>query len=189
MSNSHTNLSAVDIARLSDRIEKPIVLVGLMGAGKTTVGRRLAAMLERDFVDADEEIERASQMTVAEMFDQFGEEYFRDGERRVVARLLDEGHGVIATGGGAFCQEPTRKAILGRSIAVWLDSDIDTLVERTARKNTRPLLENGDPEAILRNLYAERAPLYAMAHICVTTGQAPHDATAKQVLEAIERWL
>ena len=177
------------VAAAARRIDRPVVLVGLMGVGKSTVGRKLAALLGTDFVDADEEIERASAMSVAEIFERFGEAYFRDGERRVIARLIGERHGVIATGGGAFVNPQTRALVLEQGIAVWLDCDVATLVERTARRGTRPLLKNGDPAEILRRLHAERAPLYAEAPIRVTSQEGPHHDAAIEIIEAIDRWL
>lgn len=178
-----------DLAGLAARITRPVVLVGLMGVGKSTVGRKLAGLIKRDFVDADEAIVEAAQLSIAEIFAQFGEPYFRDGERRVIARLIEEGHGVIATGGGAFVDPATRALILERGIAVWIDADIDTLVERTARRNTRPLLKNGDPKEILTRLAAERAPFYAEAPIRVRSDNGPHADTARAILEAIDQWL
>jgi shikimate kinase len=153
------------------------------------VGRKLASLLHRDFVDADDAIVEAAQLSIAEIFEQYGEPYFRDGERRVIARLIEEGHGVIATGGGAFVDPTTRALILERAIAVWIDCDVDTLVERTARRNTRPLLRNGDPKQILTRLAAERAPFYAEAPIRVMSENGPHADTARAILEAIDQWL
>ena len=187
--NAPSNLNDAGIATIARRIEKPIVLVGLMGVGKSTVGRKLAALLDRDFVDADDAVEDAAQLTVTEIFDQFGEDYFRDGERRVIARLVEERHGVIATGGGAFCNPETRALILDRAIAVWLDCDIETLVERTGRKKTRPLLREGDPHEILTQLKDKRGNDYAEAHIHVVTDDAPHGETAMRIIEAIDQWL
>jgi len=178
-----------DYAALAARITRPVVLVGLMGVGKSTVGRKLAALLSRDFVDADEEIVRAAQRSIPEIFETFGEPYFRDGERRVIARLMDEAHGVIATGGGAFVDPATRALVLERGIAVWIDCDIDTLVERTARRGNRPLLKNGDPKAILTRLAQDRAPFYGQAHIRVVSENGPHAETARAIIEAIDQWL
>ena len=178
-----------DLAGIAARITCPVVLVGLMGVGKTTVGRKLASLLHRDFVDADEAIVEAAQLSIPEIFEQFGEPYFRDGERRVIARLIEEGHGVIATGGGAFVDPSTRALILDKTIAVWIDCDIDTLVERTARRNTRPLLKNGNPREILTRLAAERAPFYAEAPIRVVSENGPHADTARAIIEAIDQWL
>ncbi len=177
------------VAAIAGRIDRPIVLVGLMGVGKSTVGRRLAALLETGFVDADEEIERAADRSVAEIFDAHGEAYFREGERRVIARLMEEDHGVIATGGGAFVNADTRRLILDTAIAVWLDCDIDTLVERTSRRNTRPLLQKGDPREILTGLKDQRSAAYAEAQIHVVTDDGPHQQTVLRILEAIDAWL
>lgn len=182
-------MTATQIAALARRIDRPVVLVGLMGVGKSTVGQRLAALLGKDFVDSDAAIEVAAQRSVGEIFEAFGEAYFRDGERRVIARLIEEEHGVIATGGGAFVQQDTRALILQRGIAVWLDCDIDTLVARTGRRDTRPLLRGGDPREILARLHAERAPAYAEAPIRIETGDLPHHQTALKIVEAIARWL
>ncbi|ABC63086.1 shikimate kinase [Erythrobacter litoralis] len=177
------------IAAMAHRVTRPVVLVGLMGVGKSTVGRRLAKLMQRDFIDADDEIEEAAQMSISEIFSAFGEDYFRDGERRVIARLMGEGHGVIATGGGAFVNAETRALILDQGIAVWIDCDIPTLVERTGRRDTRPLLRQGDPEEILARLHREREKFYSQAPIRVSSGDGPHLRTATQILEAIDRWL
>jgi shikimate kinase len=177
------------IAAVAARLNRPVVLVGLMGVGKSTVGRKLAGMLLRDFVDADDAISEAAQLSIPEIFEQFGEPYFRDGERRVIARLIEEGHGVIATGGGAFVDPSTRALILERAVAVWIDCDIATLVERTARRNTRPLLRGGDPHEILTRLASERVPFYAEAPIRVVSENGPHADTARAIIEAIDQWL
>ncbi|MEO1221154.1 MAG: shikimate kinase [Pseudomonadota bacterium] len=187
--NAQIPLEKGEITRIAESISKPIVLVGLMGVGKSTVGRRLAEMLTRDFVDADEEIEKAAQRSIGEIFEEFGEAYFRDGERRVIGRLMEENRGVIATGGGAFVDAETRKLILEKAIAVWIDSDIDTLVERTSRRDTRPLLRNGDPKEILTRLFDEREPYYRQAQIRVESKNAPHMETAQAIVEAIDQWL
>ena len=180
-------IAAHNVARIKRRLHRPIVLVGMMGVGKTTVGRRLATILDRGFVDADEEIEHSAQLTVAEIFETYGEDYFRDGERRVIARLLEEGSAncVLATGGGAFCQEATRDLILEKGFAVWLDSDVETLVERTGRKNNRPLLEQGDPHETLSRLQAERRDDYARAPVHVKSLRGPHSDTVEDILEGI----
>lgn len=177
------------LAAVAARITRPVVLVGLMGVGKSTVGRKLAGLLHRDFVDADDAIVAAAQRSIPEIFATFGEAYFRDGERRVIARLMDEAHGVIATGGGAFVDPATRALVLERGIAVWIDCDIDTLVERTARRGNRPLLKTGDPKDILTRLAQERAPFYAQAPIRVVSETGPHADTARAIIEAIDKWL
>jgi shikimate kinase len=185
----HAALNDKHLNEIGSRIDRPIVLVGLMGVGKSTVGKRLAALLSRDFVDADDAIEEAAQRSVAEIFEEFGEAYFRDGERRVIARLIEEHAGVIATGGGAFVDEETRALILERCIAVWIDCDIETLVERVSRRDTRPLLKNGDPREILTRLLGEREPHYSQAQVRVVSGDGPHSDTARSIIEAIGKWL
>lgn len=182
-------LSDSAIQRLAARIDRPVVLVGMMGVGKSTIGKKLAQLLGLPFFDADDEIEQAAQMSVSEIFDSFGEAYFRDGERRVIARLMDSGPAVLATGGGAFVQPDTRALILERGIPVWLDSDVDTLVERVGRKNTRPLLRDGDPAEILARLKAEREPAYAEAPIKVTSDSGPQGEAVNRILQALEEWL
>jgi shikimate kinase len=154
----------------------------------STSGRRLAASLDLAFADADEEIATAAQMSIPEIFGAFGEPYFRDGERRVIARMLEEGPRVIATGGGAFAQPDTRALILERGTAIWLDSDLDTLVERVSRKDTRPLLRGGNPRAILERLLEERRPAYEQAPIRVISNAGPPTETVARILEALDAW-
>ncbi|CAM8667820.1 shikimate kinase [Sphingobium sp.] len=166
----------------------PIVLVGMMGVGKSTVGRRLAARLGLHFVDADEEIEKAAGMTVAEIFERYDESYFRDGERRVIARLMDGAPKVIATGGGAFMQDETRRLILEAATAIWLDADIDILVDRVARRESRPLLKNRDPRVVLTELAAVRNPVYALAPIHVKSIAAPHEVAVERIMEQLTAW-
>ncbi len=157
----------------------------MMGVGKTSIGRRLAQRLQIPFVDADQEIIDAAGLSIPEIFEKFGESHFRDGERRVIARLFDGKRKVIATGGGAFVNEETRCLMLERATVIWLDADIDTLVERTARKGDRPLLANGDARQILTKLAAERNPLYAQAHIHIKSQSTPHEATLESILKAL----
>ena len=183
-----SNFSDSDIKALAARLDRPVVLVGMMGVGKSTVGRKLATLLGLRFADADDEIAEAAHMSIAEIFDRFGEDYFRDGERRVIGRMMAEGPAVIATGGGAFVQDETRELILAEGIAVWLDSDVDTLVERVSRKNTRPLLRGGDPREIITRLKAEREPFYAQAPIRVASGSGPHGDTVHRILQALQEW-
>jgi shikimate kinase len=164
---------------------KPIVLVGLMGVGKSTVGKRLATRLHLPFVDADHEIEDAAGMTVNEIFERFGEPYFRDGERRVIQRLIDGTPKVIATGGGAFINDETRALILDHAIAIWLDAPTHILAERVKRRDTRPLLRNRDPYQVLSELAAIRNPIYAEAPIHIPSDQAPHESAVDAILRAI----
>jgi shikimate kinase len=183
------SLSDSEIRALAARINRPVVLVGMMGVGKSTIGRKLAQLLDVPFADADEEIEEAAQLSVAEIFEKFGEPYFRDGERRVIARLLDGGPSVLATGGGAFVQPETQAMILERGIAVWLDSDVATLVERVGRRDTRPLLHGGDPKEIVGRLKAEREGAYAEAPIKVMSNAGPHGDTVNRILQELAAWL
>lgn len=189
MELDETALSAPEIEALARRIDRPVVLVGMMGVGKSSVGRKLANLLHMPFVDADDEIERAAQMTIPEIFERFGEAHFRDGERRVIARLVDGERKVIATGGGAFVNAETRALILDKAIAVWLDSDVDTLLERVGRKDNRPLLRQGDPREILTRLRDDRKPAYGQAPIHVFSTRGPHGRTIGKVLKGIEAWL
>ncbi|MGH6615926.1 shikimate kinase [Sphingomonas sp.] len=163
----------------------PIVLVGLMGAGKSTVGRRLAARMRLPFVDADNEIEAAAGMSVADIFEKFGEAHFRDGERRVIARLIDGTPKVIATGGGAFINDDTRALILDQAIAIWLDANADVLADRVQRRDSRPLLRGRNPRDVLIELAKVRNPFYAMAPIRVPSHHAPHEVTVNAILKAL----
>lgn len=189
MTADETSLNSSQIADIARRLDRPLVLVGLMGVGKSTVGRRLANALQREFQDADEAIEEAAQRSISEIFEEFGEAYFRDGERRVIARLVEEGVGVIATGGGAFVDDETRALILEKAIAIWIDADLETLVERTGRRNTRPLLRNGDPAEILGRLLEERRPHYSQAQIRVVSSEGPHMRTVDAILKELDQWL
>ncbi|WP_206435968.1 shikimate kinase [Altericroceibacterium xinjiangense] len=182
-------LSDAAIKSLTRRLDRPVVLVGMMGVGKSTVGRKLSALLGTSFTDADDEIEQSAHMPITDIFEVFGEPYFRDGERRVIARILEAGPGVLATGGGAFVQPETRSLILERGIAVWLDSDVDTLVERTGRRDTRPLLRGGDPREIIARLKREREPAYSQAPIKVTSTAGPHQNAVLDILKALDAWL
>jgi shikimate kinase len=167
------------------RTDRSIVLVGLMGVGKTTVGRRLAARLGLPFVDADHEIETAAGMTISEIFEKFGEPHFRDGERRVIARLINGAPRVIAVGGGAFMHPDTRALILDRATAVWLDADVKVLADRVSRHDTRPLLSGKNPLEVLTNLAETRNPIYALAPIHVRSQPSPHEATVEAIIEAL----
>ena len=167
------------------RPDRSIVLVGLMGAGKSTLGRRLAHRQGLAFADSDEEIEKAAGRSISEIFQQFGEKEFRDGERRVIARLVEGAPKVLATGGGAFMNESTRTLILAKCIAIWLDADIETLAERVARRDTRPLVSGKDPVQVLRALAEKRNPVYAEAHIRVKSETMPHERAVEQIVQAL----
>ena len=167
-------------------MDRPVVLIGLMGVGKTTVGRRLARTLGVDFRDADEEVERAAGRSVSEIFDDFGEHAFRDGERKVIARLLEQPPMVIALGGGAFVDPETRARVKERGVSVWLQADVDTLVKRVGRRNTRPLLRNNDPLAVLERLLETRTPAYAEADIHVDASAGSHQTTLDAIMQALE---
>lgn len=166
--------------------DRVIVLVGLMGAGKTTVGRRLANRLDIPFVDADAEIEAAAGMTIPEIFAQHGEQHFREGERKVIARLLQQNGGVLATGGGAFMDPETRAQIKRDGVSVWLRADVGLLLKRVARRNNRPLLKQGDPAEIMTRLRDERYPVYAQADITVDSTDAPHEEIVDAIITALQ---
>jgi shikimate kinase len=174
------------IAALVKKHGRPLVLVGMMGVGKSTIGRKLASALGLGFIDADDAIVEAAKMPIADMFDQFGEAAFRDGERRVIARLLERGPCVIATGGGAFVQPETAALILERGLPIWLDSDLETLVDRLGRNNKRPLLRGGSVRDIVTRMKADREPFYAKAAIKVMSDAGPHNSTVTRILEALE---
>jgi shikimate kinase len=175
---------------IRDRLgTRSLVLVGLMGAGKSTVGRRLAQKLALPFRDADQEIETAAGMTIPEIFAIHGETHFRDGERRVIARLLQEGPMVLATGGGAFMNEETRERIARHGISVWLRADLEVLMRRVRKRATRPLLQTADPESTMRDLITVRHPVYAMADLTVDSHEAPHDRVVIDIIETLDHWL
>lgn len=168
---------------------RTIVLVGMMGAGKTTVGRRLAARLSIPFTDADVEIEAAAGQTIPEIFDQHGEDYFRAGERKVIARLLKTGPRVLATGGGAFMNRKTRENIARHAVSVWLKADFDTLMARVRRRSNRPLLKTADPDATMRALIETRYPVYGKADLVIGTRDVPHDVIVGEIIEAVHAHL
>lgn len=167
---------------------RSIVLVGLMGVGKSTVGRRLAQRLHLPFYDADHEIEAAAGMSIPDIFAIHGEQYFRDGERRVIARLLQSGPMVLATGGGAFMSEETRSRIAEAGVSVWLRADLEILMRRVRKRPNRPLLNTADPEATMRNLMVVRDPVYALADLTVESRDVPHDRVVADVVAALEGW-
>lgn len=172
--------------RLGDRT---IVFVGLMGAGKTAIGRKVAQVLGLSFVDSDHEIETVSRMSIPELFERYGEPEFRALEQRVIERLLREGPRVVSTGGGAFMNEQTRAGVAAHGISVWLKADLDLLMERVAKKQNRPLLKNPDPRAVMQRLIGERYPVYGLADVTVETRDARREIIAGETLVAIARHL
>lgn len=189
LNNSHPP-AAAEGASLAAQIRdalgtRSLVLIGLMGAGKSAIGRRLAKRLELDFVDADKEIEAAAGMSINDIFAEHGEAYFRDGERRVIARLLDGGPVVLATGGGAYMNDETRAAIAEKGLSIWLNAKLKVLLERVSRRDTRPLLKTGDPREIMQTLMDERYPVYAQADITVESRDVPHEVIVEEIVERI----
>jgi shikimate kinase len=170
------------LAALGQRL---IVLVGMMGAGKSTVGRRLAARLRLPFLDADIEIEAAAGMSIPEIFETHGEAYFRDGEARVIARLLEGGPAVLATGGGSFLREETRRKVGDKAVSIWLKADSDIIMRRVKRRADRPLLQTPDPAATIDRLIAEREPVYRHADITIWSRDVPHDKIVDECVEAL----
>jgi len=184
-----TRCIALLAMELGKRLDRPVVLVGLMGVGKSTVGRRLAKRLGLPFVDSDAEIEGAAGYPAAEVFERYGESDFRDGERRLVARLVEGDIRVIATGGGAYVDPRTRKLLNERAITVWLDAPIDVLAERTSRRDTRAQLRNGDPKEVLEKLSEQRRASYQEAHIHVISGDGAHRDVVDSIVQALEHYL
>ena len=164
---------------------RTIALVGLMGVGKSSVGRRLAGVLELPFRDADAEVEAAAGRSISDIFEELGEAAFREGERRVIARLLDQPPHVLATGGGAFMNDQTRELIKSRAISVWLKADLEVLARRVGRKDTRPLLAGKDPLEVLRTQAESRYPVYGLADVVVETADAAHHVTVDQIIRAL----
>jgi shikimate kinase len=181
----HALATPDDAALIAALGGRSIVLVGMMGSGKSSIGRRLAARLAIPFVDADSEIEAAAGMTIPEIFERHGEPYFRAGEGRVIARLLDNGPQVLATGGGSFMNQETRAAIRAKGISVWLKAEFDILMKRIKRRNDRPMLKTDDPAATLAALVAERYPVYAEADLTVLSRDVPHDAIVDEIVAAL----
>jgi shikimate kinase len=183
-------LTHVDERTLRDKLAgRPIVFVGLMGAGKTAIGRRVAQMLDLPFVDSDHEIEAVSRMTIPDLFERYGEPEFRALERRVITRLLEEGERVISTGGGAFMSEETRRAVAAHGVSIWLKADIDVLMQRVVKNKSRPLLKNDDPRGVMQRLMRERYPVYALADVTVVTRDETKDIIASEAVQALDRWL
>jgi shikimate kinase len=164
---------------------RSIVLIGMMGAGKSTIGRRLAARLRLPFLDADIEIEAAAGMSIPDIFETHGEPHFRDGEARVIARLLDNGPAVIATGGGAFMREETRKRIGDKAVSIWLKADVDVIMKRVKRRADRPLLQTEDPAATVSRLLEAREPVYQSADLTILSRDVPHDRIVDECIDAL----
>jgi shikimate kinase len=179
---AYSSREADIVAALGQRM---IVLVGMMGAGKSTVGRRLAARLRLPFADADTEIEAAAGMSIPEIFENHGEPYFRDGEVRVIARLLEGGPAVLATGGGALMREETRRRIQEKGISVWLKADADVILRRVKRRADRPLLQTADPAATIDRLIAEREPIYQHADLTIWSRDVPHEKIVEECVDAL----
>lgn len=165
--------------------KRSVVLIGMMGAGKSTIGRRMAARLRLPFLDADTEIETAAGMSIPDIFETHGEPHFRDGEARVIARLLDSGPAVIATGGGAFMREETRGRIRDKAVSIWLKADAEVIMKRVRRRSDRPLLQNADPEGTVGRLLGEREPVYATADLTILSRDVPHDKIVDECMEAL----
>jgi shikimate kinase len=174
------------VAALGKRL---VVLVGMMGAGKSTIGRRLAARLAIPFVDADNEIELAHRMPIPDIFETYGEPYFRDGEARVIARLLEAGPTVLATGGGAFMREETRRRISDKAVSIWLKADVDIIMRRVRRRADRPLLHTADPEATVTRLISEREPVYQFANLTIASREVPHEKIVDECVDALRTYL
>jgi len=168
--------------------QRVIVLVGLMGAGKSTIGRRLAERLGFSFIDADHEIESAAGKSIPEIFADHGESYFRDGERKVIARLLDGGACVLATGGGAYINDETRELIRKKGVSVWLKAELPLLMSRVSRRSNRPLLLSEDPQAVMRRLMEDRYPIYSTADITVLSRDVAHSAIVNDVMKGLAQW-
>jgi shikimate kinase len=181
-----TSQEAVIAAALGTR---SIVLVGMMGAGKSTIGRRLAARLRLPFLDADSEIETAAGMSIPDIFETHGEAHFRDGEARVIARLLEAGPCVLATGGGAFMREDTRERIRGKAVSIWLKADADIIMRRVKRRADRPLLQTADPAATVGRLIEEREPVYRDADLTIWSRDVPHEKIVDECIDALHALL
>jgi len=187
---SPANASATQEARITAALgARSIVLVGMMGAGKSTIGRRLSSRLGMPFLDADAEIEAAAGMSIPDIFESRGEPDFRDGEARVIARLLDSGPAVLATGGGAFMRKETRDRIRDKAVSIWLKVDADIIMRRVKRRSDRPLLQTADPEATVGRLISEREPVYRQADLTIASRDVPHEKIVEECIEALHGFL
>jgi shikimate kinase len=183
---SPANASATQEAEITAALGgRSVVLVGMMGAGKSTIGRRLSARLGMPFLDADAEIEAAAGMSIPDIFESRGEADFRDGEARVIARLLDSGPAVLATGGGAFMRQETRDRIGGKAVSIWLKVDADIIMRRVKRRSDRPLLQTADPEATVGRLISEREPVYRQADLTIWSRDVPHEKIVDECIDAL----
>ncbi len=180
-------ITAMDSIGNITKLDRPVLLIGLMGAGKSTVGRRLARALNLPFCDSDDEITEAAGCSIADIFEIYGESIFRDLEERVILRLLGEPSQILASGGGAFINPRIREAVLERATTIWLKADIDTLLERVSRRNIRPLLKKGDKRAILTRLMEERYPIYAQAHITVDSSNGTHEDIVRAIIGELKK--
>ena len=180
-------ISLADLPRLMQK--RSLVLVGHMGAGKSTIGKYLAKQCDLSFIDIDREIEKTARMTITEIFDRFGEKKFRTAEQRIIARILSRPQAIIATGGGAFMTKETRSLILDKAIAVWLDADIDTLIKRTKNHNNRPLLRGQDAKTLFGKLAAERNPIYAKAHLHIESESMSRALVAETIMTEMQKWI
>jgi len=190
MPNQTKNPEQINLREQADNIKtllgtRPVVLVGLMGAGKSTIGKKMAALLDLPFYDLDAEIETVSRMTISELFASYGEPEFRDLERRVMQRLLEGGSMILATGGGAFMNEQTRESIAETGISVWLNAELDVLMERVLRRHDRPLLKNPDPRGVMEKLMTERYPVYATADISIMSRDEKREVIAQEVINLL----
>jgi shikimate kinase len=174
------------LAQLGNRC---VVLVGMMGAGKTSIGKRLANLLHLPFLDADSEIEKAANLSIPEIFAKHGEPDFREGEKRVVARLLSSGPAVLATGGGAYMNEETRERCRAEGVTIWLKADVPVLLERVRKKGNRPLLDRPNPEEVMRELLREREPIYSLADIVISSREGPHQTVISDIIAALDKFL
>lgn len=177
---------AHDIKR---RLDRPVTLIGMMGVGKTRIGKKLAKAIDVPFYDSDHEIEHAAGMDIAEIFERFGEDYFRDGERRVLKRLIDGNKKIISTGGGAILSDETAQRLWDETYSVWIRADVSVMIERTSRSDSRPLLKDNDPETVFNQLIEDRYPLYEKAHIHVESHNGPFEAVLNQTLEKLDGFL
>jgi shikimate kinase len=167
---------------------RPVILIGLMGAGKSSIGKRLATRMDIPFSDADQEIERAAGKSITDIFAEDGEQFFRNGECRVIARLLEGGTKVLATGGGAFMNEETRARIAAKGVSVWLNATLDLLIQRVGRRDSRPLLKGSDPRAVMERLITERYPIYALADITIDSRDVAHEVIVDEIIAALAHY-